>query len=232
MNIVSVITMLMILMVGVIGMKRGILKELVVVVGTVLVFFIAFILKDFLAAFFCKNLPFFHFLAPLGGLSSLSILFYQLIAFLLIVIILQFALRILINISGLIGKVIDATIILALPNKILGFIAGLLEGYVIAFIILNVLTIPLANNQEFKESKVREYIVTKTPILSSSFGGINNALEEILILEGNDVNKNNLAVIDTLLKYKVVSVDFMEELVKNKKMVDIDGVDAIIAKYR
>ena len=232
MNIFDVVILLAIALGGVVGLKRGVLKELVVVIGTILVFFLAFILKDYLAAFLCTNLPFFHFASSLGGLNSLSIIFYQLISFLIIVIILLFLLRILIRITGFVSKIVDATIILALPNKILGFIVGLIEGYIIVFLALNILAIPLNGNADFANSNLREFIMNDTPVLSDSFGGINHALDDILSLEGQDVDTNNLTVIDTLLKYKVVSVDFVEELVDTGKLQDVDGLDAVLDKYR
>ena len=90
MNIFDVVIILMIAMFGVVGLKRGVLKELVVTVGSFLVFFLAFALKDVLASFFCQHFPFLHFTKSLGGVSSLSIVFYQLIAFLLLEIILVY----------------------------------------------------------------------------------------------------------------------------------------------
>ena len=117
-------------------------------------------------------------------------------------------------------------------NKILGFIVGLIEGYIIVFLALNILAIPLNGNADFANSNLREFIMNDTPVLSDSFGGINHALDDILSLEGQDVDANNLTVIDTLLKYKVVSVDFVEELVETGKLQDVDGLDAVLDKYR
>ena len=74
-NIFGVVIVLLILLCGVLGSKRGILKELVVIVGTIVVFAIAFFLKDPLASFFCTYLPFFNFKIPLGNLVSLNIIF-------------------------------------------------------------------------------------------------------------------------------------------------------------
>lgn len=232
MNIFDVVIILMIAMFGVVGLKRGVLKELVVTVGSFLVFFLAFALKDVLASFFCQHFPFLHFTKSLGGVSSLSIVFYQLIAFLLLVIIFQMILRILIKVSGFIGKVIDATIILALPNKLLGFCVGIIEGYLVVFLALNILAIPLHGNELFKESKVRDYIMNDSIFLSDHFGGMNYALDDILTMDSKDTNTNDLKVIDTLLKYKVVSVDFLEQLKENNRLSDIQGIDEILDHYK
>ena len=74
-NIFSVVIVLLILLCGVLGSKRGILKELVIIVGTIVVFILAFFLKDFIAGFFCTYLPFFNFRIPLGNLISFKILY-------------------------------------------------------------------------------------------------------------------------------------------------------------
>ena len=232
-NIFSLVFVFFILLIGVLGSKRGILKELVVVLGTILVFVLAFLLKDSLASVFCEYLPFFNFKIPLGKLISLNIVFYQLIAFLLLVILFRFILQILIDFTGIFNKIINATIILALPNKIFGFIVGILEGYILAFILLNVIAIPMSGNQMFMESKVRQFVVNDTPILKDSIGGLNVALDEILSLDSNaSQNDNDLKVLDILLKYNVVSTDFMDNVVKTGKLNSINGVNNIINKYK
>ena len=233
MNIFDVVIILCIALVGVIGLKRGIIKEAVVLIGTILVICVAFWLKDPLAAFLCKHLPFFHLRSGLGVVTSLNIIFYQLIAFLLLVILLLFLLRILIHVSGFLSKIVNATIILALPNQLLGLLLGLIEGYIIVFLALNILAVPLGDNALFVDSGVRQYIMNESPILNDQFGGINRALEDIMTLEeGGSQNENDLKVIDIMLKYKVVSVDFMEEVKETGKLDSIVGIDAVINKYK
>ena len=232
-NIFSVIIVLLILLCGVLGSKRGILKELVVIIGTIVVFALSFFLKDFVAGFFCTYLPFFNFRIPLGNLISLNIIFYQLIAFLILVIIFRLILQILIDVTGIFSKIINATIILALPNKLLGFIVGLLEGYILMFIILNVIAIPMSGSKLFMSSGVRQFIVNDTPVLKDSLGGLNYAIEDVLSLSSkDDRNTNDLKVIDIMLKYKTVSVDFMDDVKETGKLDDISGLDDVINKYR
>lgn len=232
-NIFSVVIVLLILLCGVLGSKRGILKELVIIVGTIIVFILAFFLKDFLAAFFCKYLPFFNLRIPLGNLVSLNIIFYQLIAFLLIVIVLRLVLQILVDVTGIFSRIINATIILALPNKLLGFVVGLLEGYILMFIILNVLALPMSGSELFMNSGVRQFIVNDTPILKDTIGGLNYAIEDVLSLSSDDDrNSNDLKVIDIMLKYDVVSVEFMDDVKATGKLDSIKGIDNVINNYR
>ena len=232
-NIFSVVIILLILSCGLLGSKRGILKELVIIVGTIVIFVIAFFLKDVLAGFFCENLPFFNLRIPLGNLVSLNVIFYQLIAFLLIVIVLRLILQILIDVTGIFSRIINATIILALPNKLLGFVVGLIEGYILMFIFLTVLSIPLSGSELFMDSSVRKFIVNDTPVLKDTLGGLNYAIEDVLSLSSeDDRNANDLKVIDIMLKYDVVSTDFMDNLKKTGKLDEISGLDSVLDKYR
>ncbi len=232
-NIFSVVIILLILLAGVMGAKRGILKELAIIVVTIIVFVLAFLLKDFVASLFCQWFPFFNFKIPLGNLVSLNIIFYQLIAFLVLVILFRLALQIIVDVTGILNKIVNATIILALPNKLLGFIVGLLEGYILMFIILNVIAIPMSGVDLFMDSGVRKFIVNDTPVLKDSIGGLNVAIEDILSLDSKeDRNTNDLKVVDIMLKYKVVSVRFMDDVVATGKLKNITGLDTIIDNYR
>lgn len=232
-NIFSVIIILLILLCGVLGSKRGILKEIVIIAGTIVVFVLSFFLKDIVASIFCQNLPFFNLRIPLGNLVSLNIVFYQLIAFLILIILFRLILQILVDVTGIFNKIINATIILALPNKLLGFIVGLLEGYILMFIVLNVIALPLSGSELFMSSSVRKFIVNDTPVLKDSLGGLNYAIEDVLSLSSkDDRNTNDLKVIDIMLKYKTVSIEFIDNVKETGKLDTIEGLDGVIDKYR
>ncbi len=234
MNIIDVIIILFILMIGVLGLKRGFFKELVIVAGTILVFTLSFWLKNPIADFFCVNLPFFDFHGVLQGATSLSIVFYQLLAFLLVAIILFAILRIIIHFTGIFEKILNFTIILGIPSKILGFIEGLLEGTVIAFFMLVVLSIPLQNVDIFMNSNIRTQFVVNTPVLKDSIGGINQALEDIYKLTEDKVDNEqfNYDVMEILLKYKVVTPSLAEKLVEKEKIHTIPGIEHLIEEYK
>ena len=61
MNIVDIIVILFLIASGVVGWKRGFFKELVMVVGTILVFYFAYKLKNPLGEFLLLRLPIFDF---------------------------------------------------------------------------------------------------------------------------------------------------------------------------
>lgn len=231
-NNFSVIIILIIISFGIVGLKRGVIKEGVIVLGNIVSIVLAFLLKGLLASFLINLFPPFKVNSIFGPLSSLSIIFYQLIAFLILLIIFHFILRIIINLSGILSKIVDTTVILILPNRILGFILGIIEGYVLVFIALNVLMIPLSSNSTFMGSKARKFVMEDTPILKDSFGNVNTTLEEIMALDkNNSENSLNLKVIDILLKNKIVSVSEVKELETNKKIIDIKDLDTVISKY-
>ena len=76
-----------ILMIGSTGIKNGFFKQTVLTVGTILTVVLAFAFKDTLADWFSYNLPFFNFLGPIKGLTTINIIMYQMLAFLIMLII-------------------------------------------------------------------------------------------------------------------------------------------------
>lgn len=233
MNIVDVIIILFILLMGLTGLKRGFFKELVMIFGTILALVLSFKLKDPLANFFCINLPFFDFKGVLQGAPSLSIVFYQLIAFLIIAAIVFGILRIIISVTGIFEKILSLTIVLGIPSKILGFLVGIVEGVVITFFALIVLSIPLHSVDIFMKSNIRSQFVTGMPLLKDSVGGINQAVEDIYQLTQNkpDEQRFDYDVMEILLKYKVVKPSLATKLVEKEKISGIEGIQELIARY-
>ena len=122
MNIVDAIIILLILACGVAGFKRGVLKQLVSTVGFVIIVILAFYLKNPIAEFLSLHLPFFNFGGSFANVTSLNIILYQIISFILVIFILEVILGILIRVTGVIETILKFTIILGIPSKILGFI--------------------------------------------------------------------------------------------------------------
>lgn len=235
-NIIDVIIILLILMFGIIGFKRGVFKELVTTVGTILVIILAFYLKNPLANFLSLNLPFFEFGGIFLGLTSLNIVLYQLISFLIICSLLSIILNILVSISGILEKFLKLTIILSIPSKILGAIVGFVEGFVLIFIALFFINQPAFNIQIVNESKLTPVILNSTPGLSNVIQNFNSAFEDIYELSNkymntSDKNDFNKETIDVLLKYKIVTVDHVSKLVEKDKL-KIVGIDSILNQYR
>jgi len=143
MNIFDIVIILIILLAGVVGLKRGVLKELVMLIGTIVVYVLAFQLKNPLANFMMRWFPFFDFIGKIKGVTVLNIVLYQILAFAIIAMILLSIFNIILRTTGIIQKLIDLTLILTLPSKILGFIVDLIFVYFFFFLPFFFFPIPL-----------------------------------------------------------------------------------------
>ena len=237
MSIVDAIIILIILACGAAGFKRGVLKQLVTTVGFVLVVVLAFYLKNPIAEFLSLHLPFFTFGGTFANVASVNIILYQLISFVLVIIVLEAVLQILIKVSGIIEKILKFTIILGIPSKILGFIVGIVEGFIITFLVLFFLRQPGFNLKVFDDSKLTNPILNSTPVLSQVAGNFVDAFNDLYEL-GNDYyeqetdeNTLNLKSIDVMLEHKIITPDYVVKLVDADK-IKVTGIDSVINKYR
>jgi len=237
MNILDIGIVLILIMSAIIGFKRGAIKEIVSLVGIIIVFIVAFAFKGVLGNVLCKWLPFFNFAGNLEGVTVLNILLYQLIAFLIIYSLLFSIYMIVMKISGVVQKLVHMTVILWLPSKIIGAVVAFITGYVMVFVVLLALLIPLKDTDMFKESKFANYVVYDTPILAGSAENISRSINEVYTLgedlSKGDISKNeaNLETMDILLKYKIVSPETARQLIVLDKLDGISGLDSVIKRY-
>lgn len=236
MNVIDIAIVLLILMFGVVGWKRGVFKQVVMTVGILLLFFLSFKLKDPLANLFCSVLPFFNFGGNVEGVKVLNILLYHLLAFLIVFGVLGAILSLLIKITGIFETILKFTIVLGIPSKILGFLVGLVEGYVVLFIALFFLRQPAFMGNLFTESRLTDRILNSTPVLTEFVGDINRTVNDIYDLSKQfsgktEKNQLNLEILDRMLKYKVVSKEEVQKLVDKGKLSGITGIDSVIGKY-
>ncbi len=238
MNLLDVIIILILAMCAVIGFKRGAIKEIVSLVGIIIVFVVSFSLKGVLGNILCKWLPFFNFAGSLEGVKVLNILLYQLIAFLIIYSLLFSIYMIVVKLSGILQKLVHMTVVLLLPSKIIGAVVALITGYVMVFVLLLVLLIPLHDSSFFQESKFAHYIVYESPVLAESSKDISNSIQEVYAL-GEDLSKGNISkndanveTLDILLKYHIISPDAAEDLIVLDKLDGISGLEDVIERYQ
>lgn len=236
-SILDIALILILFMFAVGGFRKGAIKEAVSLVGIVAVFVIAFLLKGVLGNLLCKFLPFFDFAGNLEGVTVLNILLYQLVAFIIIYSLLFSVYVIVVKISSGIQKLVNMTIVLWIPSKIIGALIAFVTGYIVIFAVLLVLLIPLKDSNLFKDSKVANYIVYDSPILSSSSESISNSINEIYDLSEElsrgkiDKNEANLQTMDILLKYKIVNPKTAKQLVALDKLDGISGLEEVIESY-
>lgn len=217
MNIIDIVIILLIILSFINGCKRGILKEAVMLCGTIVIYIVSFLLKNKLGLLLCKILPFFN----LDGLVSLNILIYQLVAFFLIASFLFSIFGIVLKVTGVLQKLVNMTIILTIPSKILGGILGLVEGYIVIFALLIILSVPFKNIDIFKNSNLNNKIITSSPILSSTLGNLDDLIIDIYdikIDKDQDKDKINDKIFDMYIDYNVISREDLDSIIKSGKL--------------
>lgn len=237
MNIVDLIIIILILFGAVIGFKRGFTKSLVSAVGLIAIVIIAFLLKNPVSTVLYEHLPFFQFGGVIKGVTVLNIALYELLAFVIVLAVLGIVLKILMIATSIFERILTLTIILGIPSKILGAIIGALEWFILVFIGLYVLNMPVFNVKEIDNSTLAPKILNNTPILSGVIKDTNNVIKEFASIKDRytdknvDTNEFNKETLDLFLKYNVVSVDSIDKLIKDNKL-KIDGIDEVLVKYR
>lgn len=236
MSVVDAIIILFILFWGVIGFKRGFVKQTTKFIGFILILVVAFLLKNSVALYMYEKLPLFDFFGLFKGLTIFNILIYELVAFFLVLAVLVVLLKILTFFSGIIEKILNFTVVLGVPSKILGLLVGLIQGYIVAFLILFILSQPSIEIKLVTESKLAPKILYNSPILSSATSNTLDSFNELYSLkekyentENND--QFNREALDILLKHNIVTVESIEKLVTSGKL-KIEGIELILNKYR
>jgi len=232
MNIVDVIILLALALGAVTGFIRGFFKQTVIFVGTILVVVLSFILKNPLSMILYENLPFFKF----SGLTSLNIILYEALAFMICLAVLTLTLSLAIKISGIIEKLLDLTIVFALPSKILGMIVGLIQNIVIVYVVLFVVSMPVFSVPFLSESKFAEMILTKTPIVSNVTNDAVNTFNEIAefttkAINIKDIDETNSKIVEIMLKNDIVKIDSIK-LLNDKGKIKLLNIDELINKYK
>lgn len=235
MGLVDVLIVIFIFIGGVLGWKRGVIKEACSALGIVLITILSFIFKNPLSIILYENLPFFKFGGVFKGVTVLNIALYELIAFLIVFSILMVVWRLVVFASGLVQKIIDMTIILGLPSKILGFLIGLVEYYLIAFIVIYILVLPIFSVKDVANSRYANIILEKTPLISNVFGEKMEFIDEFVSLKEKYKNTSsatqfNYETLDLFLKYDIIDINSAKKL-REKNKLKIDGIDNLLKKY-
>lgn len=232
MSIVDIFILAVLVSFAIIGFRRGVISSLVAFVGFILVVCLSYLFKDILGNFLVLNLPFIDFSIVAGGSVVLNIVMYQMIAFIILLIIFGIIYKILLAITGFVEKILKITIILGIPSKILGLVVGLLEGYIIVYLLLFFAVQPYVSIGILDSSKYASTILNQTPILSDF-----SEKTLVIINEVHDTIKNkddddfDLKLTDLILKEKVASPELIQELVDSQK-IKVDGIEKVINKYK
>ena len=214
-SIIDAIIIILLLFGAVFGFRAGVIKSAVSFLGTLLIIFLAFQLKNPISEFLYMHLPFFNFSGELAGVTVFNVLIYEGIAFLIVFAILEILLKVVVIASGILESILRFTIVFGLFSKILGLFFGFIEYYVIIFAGLFMLN--CFSNTAFliKDSSLATSILNNTPILTEQFKEPKAAIDEILSLSTtykNDKDGYNAKAFEILIKYNVI-IFIVEKLV-------------------
>ena len=241
MNYLDWIIIIFILLCMIVGSQRGLIKEAVNVVGTIIPLALSFSLMGPVASLFYKFFPFFSFGLVGINLSALNILVYQIVSFAIVFFLLNIILNVILSLTNVVDKLLNLLVIVKPISSLLGAVVGILSGYVTAFIILLILSVPFSASKTFHESTINNFILDKTPIFTSLTSSIRSATEDIYNLTvdiANDtnslqnVNTYNLQMLDIMLKYNIITIDSVDSLIEQNKLGDIKNLNSVLDKYR
>ena len=197
-----------------------IIIALLILGGVVII--LAFYLKNYISVIMYENLPFFNFFGLINGIDALNILLYEVIAFLVIIIALLFVLKVVLMLTGLVEKILKATVILSIPSKLLGIVVGVIEMYVYLFLILVIVSLPIFDSSFLKDSKMNNFILNNTPVLSGVSEEIIDIYGDVYNIIDNRKNKTNEQLNEEILKVlidkKVVTKESAKKLVDKNKI--------------
>lgn len=228
-NVIDAIIILFLLTGAVLGFKRGAIQTLATLIGTILIIIIAYYLKNPLSVFLYTYLPFFKLGGIFNGITVINILIYEAIAFLIVLGVLSVLLSVILKITGILSKIVDHSIILTLPSKLIGIAVGFLEAYVFLFVLLFIFSQFSFSSTVLKDSKYTNIILSKTPF-TTGFKNSYNAFNEIRNLGDNNSSNKDYEALNTLLKYDIITTDNAHKLVDNGK-INIKSSNKLIERY-
>ena len=222
MNVADIIIVIALVLGAIGGFKAGVIKKTADFVGIFLVIILSFYLKNYLSVIMYENLPFINFGGFIKGIEAINILFYEVLAFIIVFSLLMLIFKIVLMLTGLIEKILKATVILSIPSKILGIVVGAIEMYVYVFLVLVVITLPIINVPYVRDSKVSSFILNNTPILSSVSEEMIDTYNDIYkVVKDKDSKSNeelNDEVIKLLLDKKVITKESLNKLIDRNKI--------------
>ncbi len=235
MNVLDIIVVIVILFGAFKGFKQGVIRSAISLVGTVVVFVLAYFLKNTISTLLYENLPFISFGGLFKGISSFNIIVYEAIAYFISLSLLFIVLKLVIKLTGIVDRLVKMTIILALPSKLLGALCKGLEYYLYVFVLLFILAQIPKTTGYFQDSNLGTNMVKNTPVLSTTTKDIYKSVTEIYTIvkdrDGKTADEVDYASLEVLLKYDVVSVHSVERL-KEKKKLNFENIDVLIDEYK
>lgn len=164
MGLVDIIIIALSLVGFYLGWREGLIASLLRLIGSVLVFVIAYMLKTPISLALMESCPFISFGGVFEGVTSLNIMLYEGISFVLCIIVLSIILKVLIKVSGVFNDVFNTNFVTGMPNKIAGGLLGFVRFFTIAFFITFIASIIPQSTNYVYSSNLGPVILDKTPI--------------------------------------------------------------------
>lgn len=241
MNYFDIIFGIILIVFGITGYKRGFFRETLNLVGLIAILYISFLFMGPIGDILLKYLPFLS-LSIIGvEMEALNIFFYQVIAFIVLSVILYIVLEFVLTVTGLLSKIMGLNKFLRLPFRILGAVAGVVGGYIILFLVILAIGIPLNSRfSAYKDSKLKDHIVNNKILFTSQVVKLRDSINEIYDLtyvidkdekrlKHSDIY--NAKVMDIMLKNKMVQKNTVEELIKRNKMHTYPKLESVLREY-
>ena len=225
MSIVDIIIIIFLIFGALLGLKRGFTRQLVAFVGMFAIVILSFILKNPVSVILYKNLPFFNF-SLLKDLTILNIFLYECIAFLVLLFVFTIIFRILLTITKAFEKLLNMTIILGIPSKILGAILGVIQNLIIVFLFMYILNLPLFSTNLVSNTKIGNGILNNTPILTNICNKYLDSINEILELKDEYNNTNNTdefnqKALNIMIDKKIITKENAKSLIESGKIKNV-----------
>lgn len=226
MNIIDIVILIFLAFGALIGFKRGFTNQLVSLVGIFLIIIFSFLLKNPVSIFLYNNLPFINFGGIFKDISVINILVYEVIAFFIIFVVLTFIFKVLLKVTKIFEKILNATIILGIPSKILGAILGIVQNLIYVFVVLYILNLPSIGFNLINESKVANTILNKTPILTNICDKTLVVFDEISTLSKEYENTDNVIefnqrALNLMIDNGIITKENAQKLIDNGKIKNI-----------
>ena len=226
MNVIDIVILIFLAFGALIGFKKGFTNQLVSLVGIFLIIIFSFLLKNPVSVFLYNNLPFINFGGIFKDISVINILVYEVIAFFVIFVILTLIFKILLKVTKIFEKILNATIILGIPSKILGAVLGIVQNLIYVFVVLYILNLPSIGFNLIKESKMANTILNKTPILTNVCDKTLVIFEEINTMAKEYENTDNVTefnqkTLNLMIDRGIITKENAQKLIDNKKIKNV-----------
>jgi Colicin V production protein. len=226
MNIVDIVVIILLALGAIVGYKKGFTSQLLDTVGLIVIIVLSFLLKGFITGFLYNVMPFFNFYGDFQYITSLNIILYEVVAFVLIFSILSAILALLKATTRIFETMLNFTIILGIPSKILGAVVGLVNNFIFIFVALYFLSLPMLGFTVIRDAAVTDKILGSTPFLSNIcsksldiFEDIDDLVDEYKDkLDSDQRDEVNQKTLQLLVDKKVIKASTANELISSGKL--------------